>query len=86
MRNSPDVAIALFVMYLAISQVLASKIGDFSVGDWPISAPTAVLIFPFTFQITDVVNEYFGQKETHRMIFIAFISQILMVFFFWFSI
>lgn len=86
MRNSPDVAIALFVLYLAISQVLAAKIGDFSVGDWPISAPTAVLIFPFTFQITDVVNEYFGQKTTHRMIFIAFISQILMVFFFWFSI
>ncbi|MHA1728322.1 MAG: VUT family protein, partial [Promethearchaeota archaeon] len=86
MRNSPDVAIAFFIIYLAISQVLAAKIGDFSIGTLQISAPTAVLIFPFTFQITDVVNEYFGQKETHRMIFIAFLSQILMAFFFWFSI
>ena len=85
-RNKPDIAIAFYVMYMAISQILAAKIGDFSIGSWQISAPTAVLIFPFTFQITDIVNEFFGQKETHRMILIAFVSQILMAFFIWFSI
>jgi len=81
-----DVAIAFFVLFLTMSQILAVKIGDFSIGDFTITAPVAVLIFPFTFQITDMVNENFGQKATHRMIFIAFITQIFMTIFIWFSI
>ena len=86
MQNREDVAIALFVLFITMSQILASKIGDFTVFDYQITAPVAVLIFPFTFQITDMVNENFGQKATHRMIFIAFITQILMSVFIWFSI
>ena len=69
-----------------MSQILAAKMGDFSIGSFTITAPVAVLIFPFTFQITDIVNENFGQKATHRMIFIAFITQIFMTIFIWFSI
>jgi len=86
MQNREDVAIALFVLFITMSQILASKIGDFTVFDYQITAPVAVLIFPFTFQITDMVNENFGQKATHRMIFIAFMTQILMSIFIWFSI
>jgi len=86
MQKKSDMAIALYVIFLAISQIIAAKIGDFSVGSLQITAPTAVLIFPFTFQITDIVNEFFGQKETHRMILIAFFTQILMSLFIWFSI
>lgn len=81
-----DVAIAFFVLFLAMSQILAVKIGDFSIGNFTIRAPVAVLIFPFTFQITDMVNENFGQKATHRMIFIVFITQIFMTIFIWFGI
>ena len=86
MQNREDVAIALFVLFITMAQILAAKIGDFTVFDYQITAPVAVLIFPFTFQITDMVNENFGQKATHRMIFIAFITQILMSIFIWFSI
>ncbi len=84
-RNRSDVVIALYVFYLSISQILAVKIVDFSIGSWAISAPAAVLIFPFTFQLTDTMNEHYGRKETHRMIFIAFITQLLLVIFLWFS-
>lgn len=73
--------IAVYVIYLAVSQILAAKIAVF----WNWTAPAAVIIFPFTFQITDTMNEHFGQKETHKMIFIAFITQILMVIFIWFG-
>lgn len=86
MKKREDVAIAVYVLYLAMSQILAAKIGDFSIGNLKITAPIAVLIFPFTFQITDMVNENFGQKATHRMIFIAFVTQIFMTVFIWFSI
>jgi len=86
MYQREDVAIAFFILFITMSQILAVKIGDFSIGNFQITAPVAVLIFPFTFQITDMVNENFGQKKTHRMIFIAFITQIIMVVFIWFSI
>ena len=86
MQKREDVAIAFYILFLTMSQILAVKIGDFTVFDYQITAPVAVLIFPFTFQITDMVNENFGQKATHRMIFIAFITQILMAVFIWFSI
>jgi len=81
-----DVAIAFYILFITMSQIIAAKIGDFSIGNFEITAPVAVLIFPFTFQITDMVNENFGQKKTHRMIFIAFVTQILMTMFIWFSI
>jgi hypothetical protein len=76
-----DVIIAVYVVYIALSQILAAKIAVF----WNWTAPAAVIIFPFTFQLTDTMNEHFGQKETHKMIFIAFITQILMVIFIWFG-
>ncbi|MDO8528742.1 MAG: queuosine precursor transporter, partial [Nanoarchaeota archaeon] len=34
------------------------------------------LIFSVTFLMTDIINEKFGRKETQRMIFIGFISQV----------
>ncbi|NVM45690.1 MAG: queuosine precursor transporter [Candidatus Lokiarchaeota archaeon] len=86
MQNREDVAIAFYVLFITMSQIMAAKIGDFSIFGYQITAPVAVLIFPFTFQITDMVNENFGRKRTHRMIFIAFVTQIFMAIFIWFSI
>ncbi|MEO0074636.1 MAG: queuosine precursor transporter [candidate division WOR-3 bacterium] len=77
----PDLAIAFYVLYLTLSQLMASKIASFNLIFTTFNAPAAVLIFPFTFQITDIVNEAFGRFEVHRMIFICFISQVLMTFF-----
>ncbi|MFX0003662.1 MAG: queuosine precursor transporter [Candidatus Hodarchaeota archaeon] len=81
-----DIAIAFYILFITMSQILAAKIGDFSIGAYEITAPVAVLIFPFTFQITDMVNENFGRKKTHQMILIAFFTQIIMSIFIWFSI
>ena len=86
MQKREDVAIAFYILFITMSQILAAKIGDFSLGSYLITAPVAVLIFPFTFQITDMVNENFGRNRTHRMIFLAFITQIAMSIFIWFSI
>lgn len=85
-QQREDVAIAFYILFITMSQILAAKIGDFSIGNYQITAPVAVLIFPFTFQITDMVNENFGRKRTHRMIFLAFLTQIIMAVFIWFSI
>ncbi len=78
-----DAIYSMYIVYLALSQIIASKLAIFDLGFISFTVPTAVLIFPFTYQLTDMINEYFGRKETHRMIFTAFITQVLMVLFIW---
>ena len=68
-QKREDVAIAFFVLFLAMSQILAAKIGDFSIGSFTITAPVAVLIFPFTFQsfiAKAIMNVFVDEDErTH---------------------
>ena len=76
-----DLAIALYVVYLTMAQILAAKILTFNFGLFTVYAPAGVLIFPFTFQLIDIVNEAFGHRVVRRMILIAFVSQVFMVLF-----
>ncbi|MEO0102259.1 MAG: queuosine precursor transporter [candidate division WOR-3 bacterium] len=73
-----DLAVVFYIIYLALAQILATKISTFNFGIFSISAPAAVLIFPFTFQIIDIVNEAFGKSAVRRMILLAFLSQVFM--------
>lgn len=77
----PDGLIALYVLFVALSQIIASKIAEFDLLFVKVQAPAAVLIFAVTFLITDIVNEKFGRQETHRMILLTFVTQIIMVIF-----
>jgi uncharacterized integral membrane protein (TIGR00697 family) len=81
--NRPDALIALYVTFIIISQITAAKIAEYNLGFVTVTAPAAVLIYSVTFLFTDIVNEKFGRKETHRMIAIAFAAQMAMIFFFW---
>ncbi len=73
-----DLAIAFYIIYLAMAQILATKIVSFNFGAFQIAAPAAVLIFPFTFQIIDIVNEAFGRPVVQRMIVLALLTQVFM--------
>lgn len=81
-----DLLIALYVTFVLVAQVLAVKISAFDLGFATFFGPSGVLIFSLTYLLTDIVNEKFGRAETHRMIFIAFVSQVAMVFFFWLGV
>jgi hypothetical protein len=81
--NRPDALIALYVTFVALSQIIATKIAEYNLGFIVVTAPAAVLIYSVTYLFTDIVNEKFGRVETHRMIFIAFVTQVAMVFFLW---
>lgn len=74
-----DGLIAIYVMFVVLSQIFAAKIASFDLGFTQVHAPAAVVIFAVTFLITDIVNERFGRSETIRMIGIAFVAQIIMV-------
>lgn len=79
--NQPDGLIASYVIFTALSQILASKIVIYDLGIVKVEAPAAVLIFAVTFLITDIVNEKFGRKTTHKMIILTFFTQVIMVVF-----
>lgn len=79
--NKPDALIGLYVAFILISNIIAYKIAAFDLGFYTFYAPAAVLVFAVTFLFTDIVNEKFGRKETHKMIFIAFLTQLAVAFF-----
>lgn len=84
--NKPDALIGMYVAFVLISNILAYKIVEFGFGKIVFFAPSATLVFAVTFLITDIVNEKFGRKETQKMIFIGFVTQIAVAFFIWISI
>ncbi|MEM1990904.1 MAG: queuosine precursor transporter [Nitrososphaerota archaeon] len=70
-----------YVIYLGASQILAARVIEFDLGFYQFYAPAAVFIYPFIAQVIDMVNEVYGQKSAHMSIFIAFLSQVLLVVF-----
>lgn len=79
--NKPDALIGLYVAFVLISNIIAYKIAAFNLGFITFYATSATLVFAVTFLLTDIVNEKFGREETHKMIFIAFITQIAVALF-----
>ncbi len=84
--NRPDAIIGLFVAFVLLSNIVAYKIAEFNLSIVTFYATAASIIFPVTFLLTDIVNEKFGRKETQKMIFIAFFSQIAMALFIYIGI
>ncbi len=84
--QKPDLLIALYVTFVIVAQVLAVKISEFNLGFYTFYVPSGVIVFSITYLLTDVVNEKFGRHETHRMIFLAFASQVAMALFFWIGV
>lgn len=78
--NKADALIALYTSFIIFSNIAAVKIAEFGILK-TFYAPAAVIIFSVTFLLTDIVNEKFGRKETHKMIFIAFFAQIAVTLF-----
>ena len=81
--SRPDLLVGLYVTFVLVAQVSAAKIAEFDLGLVKFTGPAGVLVFAVTFLLTDIVNERFGRRETHRMILIAFASQVAMVLFFY---
>ncbi len=84
--DKPDALIGLYVAFVLIANIVAVKIASFDLGFATFFAPAASLVFSVTFLLTDIVNEKFGRKETQKMIFIAFLTQVAVTFFIWLAI
>lgn len=84
--DKPDALIGLYVAFVLISNIIAYKIAAYDLRVITFYAPAAILVFSVTFLLTDIVNEKFGRMETHKMIFIAFVTQVAVSLFIWLAI
>jgi uncharacterized integral membrane protein (TIGR00697 family) len=71
--------LGIYILFLTLAQFFAAKITIFDFGFIELIAPAGIIVFPFTLQVTDMVNEKFGRKAVYEMIWIAFLSQVIMV-------
>lgn len=70
-----------YTIYLAMSQIFAARIIEFNIFTYQFFVPAAVFLYPFIAQVIDMINEVYGRERTHIAIFIAFVTQVLLVVF-----
>lgn len=75
LKNEKNLSIltAIFVVALVISNVIAAKVVQIG---W-IEIPAAVLAYPITFLMTDVISEIWGRKAAQRTVFIGLGVQLM---------
>lgn len=66
-----------FITCLLVSNIIAVKL--VSIGG--LIFPAAVILFPFTFLITDTVSEVWGRKRAAELVWLGFIMSVVMVVF-----
>ncbi len=67
--------IGLFVAGLVISNIIAVKL----IALGPFLLPAAIVVFPITYIIGDVVTEVYGYRIARRMIWVGFLGNLLAV-------
>lgn len=63
----------IFVTSLIIANIISSKIVSF----WGLVIPAAIVAYPLTFLMTDIIGEIWGKEEANRTVRIGFICQII---------
>ena len=64
---------AIFITSLLIAKVVSSKIVSF----WGLTVPAAIVAYPLTFLITDVIGEIWGKEEANKTVKLGFICQVI---------
>ncbi len=66
---------ALFVTCLVVANIIAVKIGSF----WGVFLPVAVVVFPITYIIGDILTEVYGYAAARRVIWTGFACNLVAV-------
>jgi uncharacterized integral membrane protein (TIGR00697 family) len=64
---------AIFITSLLIANVVSSKIVSF----WGLTVPAAIVAYPLTFLMTDVIGEIWGKEEANKTVRLGFICQMV---------
>lgn len=62
----------LFITSLLVANVVASKVVTF----WGLVVPAAIVAYPLTFLMTDVIGEIWGKEEANKAVKIGIVCQL----------
>lgn len=65
--------LCIFVVSLIVANIVSAKIVSF----WGLVIPAAIVAYPLTFLITDVIGEIWGKEMANRAVKIGFICQLI---------
>lgn len=68
-----QILIGIFVVSLIVANIVSAKIVSF----WGLVIPAAIVAYPLTFLITDVIGEIWGKEMANRAVKIGFICQLI---------
>lgn len=68
-----QILIGIFVVSLIVANIVSAKIVSF----WGLVIPAAIVAYPLTFLITDVIGEIWGKEMANRAVKIGFICQLV---------
>lgn len=63
---------SLFIAALVVSNIIAAKV----VVLWGLVVPAAVIVYPFTFLVTDIIGELYGKQEANRTVWYGFLASV----------
>ena len=64
---------AIFLTSLLVANVVSSKIVSF----WGLTVPAAIVAYPLTFLMTDVIGEIWGKEEANKTVKLGFVCQMV---------
>lgn len=68
-----QILLGIFVVSLIVANIVSAKIVSF----WGLVIPAAIVAYPLTFLITDVIGEIWGKEIANRAVKIGFICQLI---------
>jgi len=63
---------SLFIAGLVVSNIIAVKV----IVIWKLMVPAGIIIYPFSFLITDIIGELYGREEAGRTVWYGFLASI----------
>ncbi len=68
-----QIMLMVFISLLILANILSSKLIDILI----FNVPVGILLYPFTFTITDIVSEIYGRKKANWIVFLGMISIVI---------
>lgn len=75
-RGVFDVVAVLFVSFLLVSNIAATKVIGLGVGPWHLVFDGGAVLFPLTYVLGDVLSEVYGFRPARRVILLGFVVSV----------
>lgn len=73
--------VVLLAGFILISNILVPRLIGLNIGEWELSVVTGSLLWPFTAQLSDMINEIYGKHKTLIAFAFGYLINILFVVF-----